>query len=193
MRRVLIAVLLLAIGVWAASLILVFRASRRDEAAPAAAIIVLGAAQYNGRPSPVLRERLNHAADLWSRGIAPRVVLTGGVGEGDTVSEAVVAQRYLTEMRGLPDSVLVVVAAGRSSDASLRAAARMLGGERRVVLVSDGFHLLRLGIITRRLGLEPLGSPAPNSPIRRSRRREALYLLAESIKVPVVFVITRVP
>lgn len=193
MRRVFAAVLLVLLGAWLVSLLLVIRASRRDEAEPAAAIVVLGAAQYNGRPSPVFRERLNHAADLFHRGIAPRVVLTGGVGEGDTVSEAVVAQRYLAEVRNLPDSALVVVAAGRSSDASLRAATAALGGQRQVVLVSDGFHLLRLGIIARRLGLVPLGSPAPNSPIRRSRRREALYILAESVKVPVVFVITKVP
>jgi len=170
----------------------VIRASRRDAAHRADAIVVLGAAQYNGRPSPVLRERLNHAADLFHRGVAPVLVVTGGTGTGDTVSEAVVAQRYLVGARNVPRRAVIVVAAGRSSDVSLRAAADTLGDSRRVVLVSDGFHLLRLGIIAQDLGLEASGSPAPNSPIRRNRRREALYLLAESIKVPVVFVLAKV-
>lgn len=191
MRRIIAAALLLLLGVWLVSFVAVMRAARRDEAAPAGAIVVLGAAQYNGRPSPVLRERLNHAATLWNRGLAPRVVLTGGVGEGDTVSEAVVAQRYLSQVRGIPDSALVVVPAGSSSAASLRAVAMRLGGPTRVILVSDGFHLLRLSIIARGLGQTPLGSPAPDSPIRANRRREALYLLGESLKVPIVFVLAR--
>lgn len=191
MRRVIAAGLLLVVGVWLVSFLAVIRASRRDAAAPAGAIVVMGAAQYNGRPSPVLRERLNHAANLWERGLAPRIVLTGGVGEGDTLSEAVAAQRYLSQVRRIPDSVLIAVAAGRSSDASLRAVAATLGRPARVIVVSDGFHLLRLGIIARGLGLTPLGSPAPDSPIAANRRREMIYLLGESVKVPVVFVLTR--
>jgi uncharacterized SAM-binding protein YcdF (DUF218 family) len=191
MRRFIAAALLVLLGVWLVSFVAVMRASRRDQAAPASAIVVLGAAQYNGRPSPVLRERLNHAATLWNRGLAPRVVVTGGVGEGDTVSEAVVAQRYLTQVRGIPDSALVVVAEGSTSAASLRAVAQRLGAGTTVILVSDGFHLFRLGLIARGLHLRTWGSPAPDSPIRASRRREALYLLGESLKVPIVFVLTR--
>ena len=191
MRRVIAAGLLVVVAAWLVSLVAVIRASRRDAAAPADAIVVLGAAQYNGRPSPVLRERLNHAADLWQRGLAPRIVLTGGIGEGDTVSEAVVAQRYLASARNVPDSVMTAVATGRSSEASLRAVAATLQRPERVIVVSDGFHLLRLGIIARRLGLTPLGSPAPDSPIRGNIRQESVYILGESIKVPVVFVLSR--
>lgn len=191
MRRVIAAGLLVIVAVWLVSLVAVIRASRRDAAAPADAIVVLGAAQYNGRPSPVLRERLNHAANLWQRGLAPRIVLTGGIGEGDTVSEAVVAQRYLASARKVPDSVMTAVATGRSSEASLRAVAATLQRPERVIVVSDGFHLLRLGIIARGLGLTPLGSPAPDSPIRGNLRQESLYILGESIKVPVVFVLKR--
>lgn len=191
MRRVIAAGLLVIVAAWLVSLVAVIRASRRDAAAPADAIVVLGAAQYNGRPSPVLRERLNHAANLWQRGLAPRIVLTGGIGEGDTVSEAVVAQRYLASARNVPDSVMTAVATGRSSEASLRAVAATLQRPERVIVVSDGFHLLRLGIIARRLGLTPLGSPAPDSPIRGNIRQESLYILGESIKVPVVFVLSR--
>ena len=75
---------------------------------------------------------------------------------------------------------------------SLRAVARRVTvPPRKVILVSDGFHMLRLGIIARRLGLEPLGSPTPTSPIRANRRREIGYILAESVKAPVAFIVTR--
>jgi len=192
MRRIIAAGLLVIVGIWLISFVAVIRASRRDAAAPAGAIVVLGAAQYNGRPSPVLRERLNHAANLWERGLAPRIVVTGGVGRGDTLSEAVAAQRYLSQVRHIPDSVLVAVAAGSSSVASLRAVAATIGTPARVIMVSDGFHLLRLGILAHDLDLTALGSPAPDSPIAANRRREMIYLLGESVKVPVVFVLTKV-
>lgn len=192
MRRLLKVLLTVLAAVWLASLVLVARAARRDEAAPASAIVVLGAAQYNGRPSPVLKARLDHAADLYRRHLAPVIVVTGGVGAGDTVSEAAVGRRYLHDVAGIADSALIAEPAGHSSEESLRAFARSAPANRRhIILVSDGFHMLRLGILARRLGLEPLGSPAPTSPIRARRQREIPYLLAESIKAPVAFLTTR--
>jgi uncharacterized SAM-binding protein YcdF (DUF218 family) len=191
MRRVVVAGGIAFAAAWVLSLALVLRAARRDAAAPARAIIVLGAAQYDGRPSPVLRARLSHAAALWQRGLAPLVIVTGGVGAGDTTSEAAVGGRWLREA-GLPDSCVIVEATGRTTEPSLRAAAARVPGPRpRVILVSDGFHMQRLTVIARRLGLQPLGSPAPASPIRASRRRELGYLLAESVKWPVAFLLTR--
>src|SRR6185436_10972251 len=161
-------------------------------AGPAGAIVVLGAAQYNGRPSPVLKARLDHAADLYRRHLAPVIVVTGGTGAGDTVSEAAVGKRYLHEVAGIADSALSAQPDGHSSEESLRAYARTAPPSRRhIILVSDGFHMLRLGILARRLGLEPLGSPAPTSPIRMRRRAEIPYLLAESVKAPVAFLTTR--
>src|SRR5919109_1175121 len=77
-------------AIWVVSIVAVIALGRRDEARRADAIVVLGAAQYVGRPSPVLRARLDHAISLWRRGLAPRLILTGGTGEGDTVSEAAV-------------------------------------------------------------------------------------------------------
>ncbi len=191
-RRWLLAALVLALAAWLVSVGLVVAAARADRAGPADAIVVLGAAQYNGQPSPVLRARLDHAAALWRRGVAPVIIATGGLGERDTVSEAEAARRYLAQL-GVPDSALLVEGTGRSSVPSLRAAARRVRsrGGNRVVLVSDGFHLARLVVIARRLGLEPLASPAPGSPIRRSLRRELGYILAESVKVPVAFLVTR--
>ena len=191
MRRVVALGSLALVGLWLLSLAAVVWASRHDAARAADAIVVLGAAQYNGRPSPVLKARLDHAARLYRRHLAPRLIVTGGVGTGDSVSEAIVARRYLLET-GIPDTAVRADTAGRTSEASLRAVAHDLpAGRRRVILVSDGFHMLRLAIIARRVGLEPLGSPAPRSPIRASRRTEALYLLAESVKAPAAFIMTR--
>ncbi len=193
MRRVLGAVALAVLAVWGAILASVALSARRDAAGPADAIIVLGAAQYNGAPSPVFRARLAHAADLWRRRLAPLVVVTGGVAAGDSLSEAAVGTAWLRRFAGLPVAALVPEPTGRASEPSLRATARRLRshGARRVILVSDGFHMRRLLILARRFGLSPLPSPAPTSPIRRSRRREIAYLLEESVKVPVAYVFTR--
>jgi len=191
MRRVAWALVLLVLAGWVTSIIAVARAARRDMAAQADAIVVPRAAQHSGRPPPVLKARLDHAADLYRRQLAARVLVTGGVGTGDSVSEAAVGRRYLLEVAGLPADAVVAEDAGRTSDASLRAVAGGPATPHRVILVSDGFHMLRLGIIARRLGLEPLGSPTPTSPIRASRRSEFGYILAESVKAPVAFLVTR--
>lgn len=192
MRRFLIAATLAAGALWVTSFAAVALSARRDTAAPGDVIVVLGAAQYNGRPSPVFRARLDHAAVLYRRGFAPLVVVTGGVGPGDTLSEAGVGRRYLIEA-GLPGGAVAIEATGRSSEPSLRAVAQRVreAGGRRVILVSDGFHMLRLAVLARRFGLEARCSPAPDSPIRASLRREVGYLLAESFKAPIAFLLTR--
>lgn len=181
------------VALWAASFASVVAASRQDRAAPARAIVVLGAAQYNGTPSPVYRSRLEHAAALWRRGLAPLLVVTGGIGTGDSLSEAEAGAAWLKRLGQVPDSALLIEPTGRRSESSLRAVSRRLKarGMRRVILVSDGFHLQRLALLARRFGLEPLTSPAPASPIRRSRRRELGYLLIESLKTPIAYIITR--
>jgi uncharacterized SAM-binding protein YcdF (DUF218 family) len=192
MRRLVVAVVLVLGVLWLVSLAAVVRAARRDTAARSDAIVVLGAAQYDGHPSPVLRARLDHAAALFRRHLAPLVIVTGGVGTGDTVSEAVVGRRYLVAA-GLPADAVVAESAGRTSAASVRAAARRVrerGGDR-AVFVSDGFHLLRLGFLARRLGLQAFGSPAPRSPITPNSRLEFGYLLAESVKAPVALLLGR--
>src|SRR5256885_11225495 len=184
-------VLLLALG-WAAVVVAVTLAAARDQATAADAIAVLGAAQYNGRPSPVFRARLDHAAALYQRGLAPVVLVTGGVGSGDTVSESEVGRRYLVKA-GLPEGAVVGLPAGASTSASLAGVAQWFSGKdnRRVLLVSDGFHMLRLRIIASRLGLVPVTAPTPNSPIRSNPRRNAAYFLAEGFKVPVTWLFNR--
>lgn len=145
----------------------VWSAARRDEARPSQAIVVLGAAQYDGRPSPVFRARLDHAADLYEDGIAPVVVVTGGKQEGDRFTEAAAGAAYLST-RGVPDSAILRETTSRSSWESLAATAGFL--EERditeVVLVSDPFHALRLDAIAGELGLDAAISPTRTSPIR---------------------------
>src|SRR2546429_2020156 len=195
LRRKVVATVTLMIALtfgWAAVVVAVALTGAHDEARSADAIAVLGAAQYNGRPSPVFRARLDHAAALYQRGLAPVVLVTGGVGSGDTVSESEVGRRYLLKA-GLPDGAVVGLPAAASTSASLARVAEWVSGKdsRRVLLVSDGFHMLRLKIIATRLGLQPFTSQAPNSPIRSNPRRNAAYSSAEAFKVPVTWAFNR--
>jgi uncharacterized SAM-binding protein YcdF (DUF218 family) len=187
----LLAVVLLALG-WAAVVVAVAVHAARDQATGADAIVVLGAAQYNGRPSPVFRARLDHAATLYQRGLAPIVLVTGDVGPRDTLSEANVGRDYLVQV-GLPAEAVLPLAGGHDTHASLEQVQHWFSGRdsRRVLLVSDGFHMLRLEIIARRLGLTPYTSPAPGSPIHANVRRNTGYLFAEGFKVPVTWLIQR--
>lgn len=144
----------------------VWTASRRDSAQPAQAIVVLGAAQYDGRPSPVYRARLDHAADLYAAGIAPTIVVTGGKQQGDRFSEAQAGATYL-HGRGVADEHILRETAGRNSWESLAASARFLRerGIHEVVLVSDPFHAERIDAIAGEVGLDGHVSPTRTSPI----------------------------
>jgi uncharacterized SAM-binding protein YcdF (DUF218 family) len=177
---------------WGAVVIAVIRAGAEDQARRVDAVVVLGAAQYNGRPSPVFRARLDHAAALYRAGLAPVVLVTGGVGRGDTLSEAEVGRRYLTGL-GIPAGGAAALPAGTDTYASLAEVGGWFQGHgsRRVILVSDAFHCLRLRMLAARLGLEPYTSPAPGSPIVASPRRHAAYLLAEGLKVPLAWLAQR--
>ena len=182
----------LAVGTWVMSLIGVLYWERRDNAKPAAAIVVLGAAQYVGHPSPVLRARLDHAIDLWRRGFAPLIIFTGGVGDRDTTSEAAVSQQYAIE-HGVPPRAIMIENIGRSTAESLQEVASLMDAEpsRTVILVSDPFHMLRLSILARRYGMTPYTSPTRTSPISTNWREAWKYALGESIKVPVSFLLER--
>ena len=182
----------LVFGAWTLSLIAVWVWSRRDEARPAAAIVVLGAAQYGGRPSPVLRARLDHAIDLWRRRLAAQMIFTGGVGDRDTTSEAAVGQRYAIE-HGVPARAILIETVGRSTAESLQHVAALMAPapSRDVILVSDPFHMFRLTILARRYDLIPLTSPTRTSPIALSWRESWKYMLSESIKAPIAFLLQR--
>lgn len=177
---------------WLASLGAVLWWERHDQARPVGAIVVLGAAQYVGRPSPVLRARLDHAVVLWRKNLAPVLIVTGGTGTGDTTSEAAVSQRYVVN-HGVPREAVLLETEGRTTSQSMAGIAALMRGRNRrdVLLVSDPFHMLRLTILARRHGLEPYASPTPTSPIAASPTIRWKYALSESIKAPLAFVFER--
>jgi uncharacterized SAM-binding protein YcdF (DUF218 family) len=158
-------VALVVVGYFAVTFVQVWSASRRDDARPSQAIIVLGAAQYNGTPSPVLKARLDHAAQLYEAKIAPVVVLTGGRRPGDTFTEASASAGYL-QRAGIPESALRLETDGRNSWQSLAAAARFLrkAGITKVVLVTSPYHSLRVEHIAAEVGLDGHASPATDAP-----------------------------
>ncbi|MFP5316713.1 MAG: YdcF family protein [Acidimicrobiia bacterium] len=144
----------------------VWTASRRDAARSADAIVVLGAAQFNGRPSNILRARLDHAYDLYERDLAPVIVVTGGKQPGDEFTEASASASYL-HSKGVPDEDILREVEGTNSFESLAAAAGFMKerGISTVLLVSDPFHSFRIDAITAELGLDGHPSPTRTSPI----------------------------
>jgi uncharacterized SAM-binding protein YcdF (DUF218 family) len=191
-RRMLTVAVVAVFALWIASATAVLVWSSRDEARPAQAIVVLGAAQYSGKPSPVLRARLDHALDLWNRHLASLLILTGGTGTGDTTSEAAVGRTYARK-HGVPDSAILVENAGRTTSESMHAVAGMLEvrGLQTALLVSDPFHMLRLRILARRFGFTPYTSPTQTSPISPNREARWKYIFSESIKAPLAFFFER--
>ena len=144
----------------------VWWASTRDDRTPTQAIVVLGAAQYDGDPSPVFAARLDHAYQLWDSGVADTIVVTGGSQDGDRFTEASAAAVYLHGL-GVPDEAILRETTGRSSWESLAASARFLSdrGIEEVTLVSDPFHAKRIDAIASEVGLDGHVSPTPDSPI----------------------------
>jgi uncharacterized SAM-binding protein YcdF (DUF218 family) len=187
-RRLAIPILLFAAVVYTSSLVMVLIVSQQDQRQTVEAIVVLGAAQYNGRPSPVLRARLDHALGLYRDGVAPLIVVTGGVGRGDTTSEALVGERYL-RTHGVPANGVAAAGEGRTTMSSMTAVAAWLRqrGISRVLLVSDPFHMFRLRLEARRNNLVAFTSPTESSPISDNPVLELRYLFAEGFKIPVAW------
>lgn len=152
--------------------------ANKDERRNVDAILVLGAAQYNGVPSAVLRARLDHAADLWKAKYAPVIVVTGGKVPGDSSTEASASAAYLAKL-GVPDTAVLREVQGRTSWQSLKASALFLRARdiQSVLLVSDPFHDARIREMARDLGLEAYVSPTQTSPIRGASR--ARYIARE--------------
>ena len=204
-RRVLTWLFVIPLASWLLTLAAIVLWAERNATSLADVIVVLGAAQYDGRPSPVLRARLDHAVTLYKQGRAPRLLLTGGRREGDAVSEAVAGQRYAVRL-GVPASAIMLEGVSRTTLASIQGAARMLNNSvndvastssaadsvrahstaarTRVLLVSDPFHMLRLTVLAQMYGLDAIPSPTRTSPISASRSVAMEYVLRESLALP---------
>jgi len=172
-------------GLWAvaaiatsAVVILVFTAAAIarqgavDEARSADAIVVFGAAEYAGRPSPVYRARLDHGFDLFEQGRAPLVITTGGAGADPRFNEGGVGRDYLAR-RGVPDSSLIAETQGSDTAESAQRVAAILhvNGMHSIVAVSDAYHIFRIKRLMARQGISAYGSPRSGSVPRTTSAR----------------------
>lgn len=134
--------------------------SRVDEAQPADAILIMGAAEYRGRPSPVFKARLDHGLELFRRGLAPRLITTGGAGGDPDFTEGSVGRDYLI-MQGVPGEAIVVEREASSTVESTAAVGEIMQrmGLERLILVSDGYHIYRAKRMLESRGLQVFGSP----------------------------------
>jgi uncharacterized SAM-binding protein YcdF (DUF218 family) len=169
MRRALWITLLAALAVAAAWVVQVAVQIRRqstiDEARRADVILILGAAEYSGRPSPVLKARLDYGLELFRRNLAPRILTTGGAGGDPRFTEGEVARNYLIQ-NGVPSEAIIVEVEGESTMHSTVAAAEIMRrmGLKSCLVVSDGYHIFRAKKMLQARGLEVYGSPRPAAP-----------------------------
>jgi uncharacterized SAM-binding protein YcdF (DUF218 family) len=183
MRRPLIWIALVLVTLAAAaSLAKVFsvardirRQSTVDEVRPADVILVLGAAEYRGKPSPVLEARLNHALFLYRQRWAPRILTTGGAGGDPTFTEGEVGRAYLSS-HGIPSEAIITETQGSSTVESTAAAAEIMRrmNLKSCIVVSDGYHIYRVKKILESQGMNVFGSPRPSEP-RDTWRERWLY------------------
>ena len=177
--RLFVAFLLLAAAYGTFLYVRIEEQAGRDESQPADAIVVFGAAEYAGRPSPVFRARLDHAYDLYQRGLAPLIITTGGHGADLHFSEGGVGRDYLAS-RGVPEKNLI---AETQSDDTADSAARVavilrVNGKRTCLAVSDDYHIFRIKRMLEAQGLVVYGAPRPEAR-RRSRWERAIVVLKE--------------
>jgi uncharacterized SAM-binding protein YcdF (DUF218 family) len=187
MRRVLLGLLVLVLAYFAVTTTLVARWMGKDERPRVDAIVVLGAAQYDGRPSAIYEARLEHAVDLWRDEVAPVLVFTGGKEPGDRFTEGGSGARWARE-RGVPGSAVLTEERSRTTYQNLAGAKRALerrnpGGQHRIVVVSDPFHMFRAVRQAADLGMDAYPSPTRTSPLSASRLKLAELVLREDLAI----------
>ena len=187
MRRVLVGLLVLVLAYFAVTTTLVARWMGKDERPRVDAIVVLGAAQYDGRPSAIYQARLEHAVDLWRDQVAPVLVFTGGKEEGDRFTEGGSGARWALE-RGVPAEAVVTEERSRTTYQNLAGAKRLLerrdpGGRHRIVVVSDPFHMFRAVRQAADLGMDAYPSPTRTSPLSASRLKLTELVLREDLAI----------
>jgi uncharacterized SAM-binding protein YcdF (DUF218 family) len=140
----------------------------RDERRAVDAIVVMGAAQYDGRPSPLFAARLDHAIALFHEGVAPRLIVTGGKREGDRTTEAASARDYAIR-HGVPAEAILAEDGSRTTLQSIRGVEALMdaSGLQSAVFVSDPTHMLRVLRMAADVGIDAYGSPTRTSPLER--------------------------
>ncbi|MGH3466186.1 MAG: YdcF family protein [Thermocrispum sp.] len=159
----------------------IWQVARIDDRAPADAIVVLGAAQYNGQPSPVFAARLEHAKRLYDDGVAERIVTLGGGQVGDTTTEAEAGGDWLAE-NGVPREATIAVGEGSDTLGSVQSFAALAERSRieSAVIVSDPWHSLRTRTMVRDLGIDAWTSPTHSGPIVQTRETQLRYIWRET-------------
>lgn len=162
--RVALGVIVVVLGYYAITLFQVWTTGRSNQVRPVDAIVVMGAAQYDGTPSPQLAARLDHVVAIWPANVAPLIIVTGGSQPGDRFTEAAASAAYLIE-RGIPDSSILRETVGRDTNESMIGVAGMLNrrGLDSVLIVTDPYHSLRSRLIAESLGLDAYVSPTDTS------------------------------
>jgi uncharacterized SAM-binding protein YcdF (DUF218 family) len=175
-------VVVLVVVVAGATAFRVWQVARQDSRAAADAIVVLGASQFDGRPSAVFRSRLDHAKALYDAGVSHAVVTVGGNRRGDRFTEAGTGATYLRQ-QGVGAHDVTAVASGTDTLTSLQAVARLAkaNGWHDVVLVTDPWHSLRARAMARQVGLHARTSPTRTGPVVQGRAREVRYIARETV------------
>jgi uncharacterized SAM-binding protein YcdF (DUF218 family) len=179
--RVVAAAMLLVVLAIGTTAFRVWHAGRTDNRPNSDAIVVLGSAQYDGRPSEILAARLDHAARLYRAGIAPRIITVGGRAQGDRYSEAGAGEMYLRRY-GIPSAAILPVEQGTDTLNSLTAAASVFNsrGWHSAVLVTDPWHELRARQMFRDVGIRTASSPTHSGPSVHDRTTEVRYIARET-------------
>src|SRR5918992_212970 len=182
LRKIVVAVLLLGLTYLGTLAFLVWEQSRDDEVRSSDAIVVLGAAQYDGAPSPVFRARLNHAAFLFDTDVSKLIIVTGGKQPGDRFTESEAGANYLLGEKGIASDQILTESEGTTTLESLRGVARIADQEGidSVLLVSDPLHSRRIKTMALDLGFDSAyTSPASYVELNRSRATKVRELLHE--------------
>jgi uncharacterized SAM-binding protein YcdF (DUF218 family) len=168
----------------------VWAEGQRDDSRPADAIVVMGAAQYDGRPSPVFAARIDHAIELFRNGVAPRLIVTGGKQPGDRTTEAASARAYAID-RGVPPSAILFEDRSRTTLESIHALRSLMDehGLRTAVFVSDRPHMLRVLRMAADNGITAFGSPTTTSPIEADPLKRADATVHELLALAQYFLI----
>ena len=179
--RIVLGAVLLALLIVGGTAFRVWEVARIDDRRPVDAVVVLGAAQYDGQPSSIFAARLRHAEALYADGLAPRIVTTGGGRAGDAYTEAAAGRRYLIA-RGVPASAVVAVPVGSDTLGSLQAVAAQAerDGWSSALVVSDPWHSLRARQMARDSGLAAWTSPTRTGPVVQTRETQARYIVRET-------------
>ena len=161
----------------------------RDEATRADALVIFGAAEYNGAPSPVLKARLDHAFDLEERGLAPLIITSGGSGGDPQYTEAGVGRDYLIQ-QGVAEDKILADTGSLTTYETVKAVTLLLRQRQKhtCIAVSDGFHLYRIKLMFRSLGVTAYASPAPDSPIEADSYLRTLHSLREMVNTTLWYV-----